>query len=216
MHLLCCAGWQHLFLAEGVATLVLAIILRWRLPGSVLTSNFLDSEDKLWLMQQLQPSTAAASDPVDVVVPDSKTQSGSQLAADAGSVSGSGGLQQQQHRQQQQEGADADAQEVPQAAPMLLPPVQEQQQQQLHVIEKQLSAGQQLLLTIRNRWIWYLMLLKALKVHTGRVLSDLNSIAGTAVLKCTHAASSFRILLKRIMVPCLRCACGLLRAFCRI
>jgi hypothetical protein len=182
------AGWQHLFLAEGVATLVLAIILRWRLPDSVLTAHFLGSEDKLWLMQQLQPSVAAAADPVDVAVPDSKTRSASQLPGEqleqlqgnARSLGGSGPMQHQQSQQQQQHqaAADADGQmQGMQTAPMLLPPTQQQQQQQqqqqrqLHVVEKQLSAGQQLLLTIRNRWIWYLMLLKALKVGVGVLYS---------------------------------------------
>jgi hypothetical protein len=184
-----------------VATLILAAILRWRLPGSVLTANFLDSQDKLWLMQQLQPS-AAAADPVDVVVPDSKAKSASQLAGGqleqskqlrehAGGSSSAGDLQHQQHHdhhnhQQQQEGGDADGQEGVQTAPMLLPPsMQQQQQQQVKLVKKQLSAGQQLLLTIGNRTIWYLMLLKALKVGLGG--SHSRSQSG-AVSHGTHVA----------------------------
>lgn len=46
-------GWQWLFLAEGTATLVLAGVLRWRLPSSIATAKFLTHDDRLWLLEQL-------------------------------------------------------------------------------------------------------------------------------------------------------------------
>lgn len=188
--------------AEGLATLVLAGILRWRLPGSVLTADFLTSEDKLWLLQQLQPSLAAAdcpaADAAIVAEADSSawgchhnTTARQSPADPAGGSSGSnsrrdGAPQTQQQQQQPPQGRAEAASEGShlKAASVLVPPASSlpqqhhhQQQQELqaaHLGDKQamqLSAVQQLKLTMQNRLIWYLMLLKALKVRGGRVLT---------------------------------------------
>jgi hypothetical protein len=181
-----------LLCAEGLATLVLAGILRWRLPGSVLTADFLTSEDKLWLLQQLQPSLAAADSPAAdaAAVADAESSAWSsqhqrkarQSPVDpAGGTNGSSsssssrtdGVPHTQQQQQQPQGCEEAYVEGShlQAAPMLAPPLPQQQQQQQQAAQLQagpavpLSAVQQLRLTIQNRLIWYLMLLKALKVR---------------------------------------------------
>lgn len=48
------AGWQWLFLTEGLLTFLLAGVLRLRLPASVTTASFLTEDDKIWLANQLQ------------------------------------------------------------------------------------------------------------------------------------------------------------------
>jgi hypothetical protein len=187
---LCGAGWQHLFLFEGLATLVLAGILRWRLPGGVLTADFLTSEDKLWLLQQLQPST----DDVDAVVVTAGTSTTDpeqqQLAQPGLGMQGMDGqLQGMNSAVQGMNEGGIEAPKVPAAGSLrvrtssnpslaaLQQPsskdelsrhgLQPQQQQQLGAVVKEtaLPAVQQLLLTFRNKLIWYLMLLKALKVR---------------------------------------------------
>jgi hypothetical protein len=193
-------GWQHLFLFEGLATLVLAGILRWRLPSSVLTADFLTSEDKLWLLQQLQPSTTDV-DAIVVAADTSSTDPGHHLLGQPGldmqgmdaHVQGMDAHVQgmNQGRFEATEGPAAGGLRVrtssnPSLAALqqpgskdepsrlgLQPQQQQQQQQQLQqqqqvsAVEKEaaLPAVQQLLLTFRNRLIWYLMLLKALKVR---------------------------------------------------
>lgn len=174
---------------------MLAGILRWRLPGSVLTADFLTSEDKLWLLQQLQPSLAAADGPAAdaAVVAEAESSAwGGQhnktarqsLADPAGGSSDSNSRSnrasktQQQQQQPPQGCAEAGCEGVHvQAASVLVsppPPLSQQQQQQqqdwqaAHLGDRpavQLSAVQQLTLTMQNRLIWYLMLLKALKVR---------------------------------------------------
>lgn len=193
----CRTGWQHLFLAEGLATLVLAGILRWRLPASVLTADFLTGEDKQWLLQQLQPGSCG---PLDAVV----VQSGADAAAEqqrrqsmdtpgagdaqdgqdwavlsgAGSAAllgGSGNSSSRTLSPQQGAYGEEDQQACRVALHQAEQPLQQHQQQhqqhesqQRHspYMDKQpsLSAKQQLLLTLKNKLIWYLMLLKALKV----------------------------------------------------
>ncbi|KAF8060013.1 ttuB [Scenedesmus sp. PABB004] len=53
------AGWQWLFLVEGAATVALAGVLRWRLPGCVESAPFLDDADRAWLRAQLGAQHAA-------------------------------------------------------------------------------------------------------------------------------------------------------------
>jgi hypothetical protein len=47
--------------AEGLVTLLLAGILAWRLPDSVLTASFLTTQDKSWLLEQLSSSSSSSS-----------------------------------------------------------------------------------------------------------------------------------------------------------
>lgn len=60
------AGWQWLFLTEGLVTLVLAGVLRWRLPRNVVTASFLTEDDKIWLLDHLQAGSgdSRSLDPV--------------------------------------------------------------------------------------------------------------------------------------------------------
>uniref|UniRef100_A0A383WNY5 Major facilitator superfamily (MFS) profile domain-containing protein n=1 Tax=Tetradesmus obliquus TaxID=3088 RepID=A0A383WNY5_TETOB len=56
------AGWQILFLAEGLLTLAVAAVLRWWLPASVATASFLTAADKVWLVEQLSGFHSGTAD----------------------------------------------------------------------------------------------------------------------------------------------------------
>jgi hypothetical protein len=173
----------------------------------VLTADFLTSEDKLWLLQQLQTCIAG---PVDaaVVLTDSDAAAGVQhteqpescmhgsgFPALGGASASAGGCADERTGQQDhwftgQAGTDSpsrrvlsshsrslSAQQLPgqvqqhqqgvvvQEAEVPLQLQQHDRSQQLSThVDEPLSAKQQLLSTFRNKLIWYLMLLKALKV----------------------------------------------------
>lgn len=172
----------------------------------MLTADFLTSEDKLWLLQQLQPCIAG---PVDaaVVLTDADAAAGVQHTEQPESCmhgsrfpalggASAGGCADERTAQQDQwstgqagtdspsprrvlssHGRSLSAQQLPghvqqhqqgvvmQEAEVPLQLQQHDRSQQLSThVDEPLSAKQQLLSTFRNKLIWYLMLLKALKV----------------------------------------------------
>lgn len=114
----------------------------------------------MWLMQQLQPHTCATSVDALVLVDGAAGAAGdssSQYMQPPHQLPGSKDVCASEGAAQPEEGL------LPHKA-MPLSSQQPQQQQQSQLSQRPLSARQQLLLTLRNRLIWYLMLLKALKV----------------------------------------------------
>jgi hypothetical protein len=184
-------GWQILFLAEGLVTLVVAGLLRWRLPASVMTASFLSDEDKGWLVEQLAGSHGAEA----VAARSTNAAAEIELGAAAGQ-------QQQQCKQQQHDvqpgWQDDDAvllvgsscndpgrdntwrtidldsrvnsssgsskQPSHSKAPGGDSSTLNGSSNSSNTAEPMLSSWQQVVATFRNRLILYLMLLKALKV----------------------------------------------------
>eukprot|EP00879_Flechtneria_rotunda_P032396 GHRR01035596.1.p1 GENE.GHRR01035596.1~~GHRR01035596.1.p1 ORF type:complete len:541 (+),score=194.41 GHRR01035596.1:415-2037(+) len=163
------AGWQWLFLAEGLATLVLAGILRWRLPSSVEAASFLTADDKQWLLQQLG---AAA-------IHDKQVHSGSSAAMLNGYSSSSKTADDRSKRPQcdskdiilhagnSEAAHDTEDLLLHKASTNVVSSsalvVSTNAAAEASVSGAQLTAWQQVLATFRNRLILYLMLLKALK-----------------------------------------------------
>lgn len=159
-------------------------MLRWRLPASVLTARFLDDSDKAWLLQQLAASNSGGGSGGG----DNSSSSSSSHA------SGSMGLQQMLEAGAKGSSSPAHASvfrlsDSSGGAPAL-PGLQgsssadcqlergdgdhaallSKQQQPPHGDAGSMSAGQQVLATLRNPLILYLMLLKALKVQGAPVM----------------------------------------------
>jgi hypothetical protein len=179
-------GWQILFLAEGLVTLVVAGVLRWRLPASVSTASFLSEEDKGWLVEQLSGCCHGAA------------AAGSAIAAAEIELGAAAGQQQQQCKQQQQQQHDVQPGLQDDDAMLLVhssckDPGSDNTWRSIDLgsrvnsssgsskqpshskapdsgsssssnVEPMLSSWQQVVATFRNRLILYLMLLKALKV----------------------------------------------------
>jgi len=59
------AGWQWLFLVEGLPALVMGVVFLTRLPETPASAAWLTSDEKAWLARRLDSHDTAASDPAD-------------------------------------------------------------------------------------------------------------------------------------------------------